>query len=260
MAESYEVPALRRTHDILRALAASPAPLSAAALAAACGMPRSSLYLLLDTLVRRGWIERQAEGYGIGLELLSLGTAYLRQDRLESAFREAAADFVARHNEVMQLAVLDGAEVVYLAREDARRPVRLVSDVGSRLPAHACALGKALLASLDEAELAARLPARLTALTERTCTDAAALRTELARARKTGQAEDQEEVAAGLHCYAAYVGCTPQGRRVAVSTSLPTERNDPAHCGAVRRSLGEAARRIAQRTGARAGLGTGLGG
>jgi len=252
MPADYEVPALRRAHDILRVLAAARAPVRPQQLAQACDMPRSSLYLLLDSLAQRGWIEKVRDGYVVGLELMSLGAAYLRQDSLEPAFRTAAARFVERHNEVMQLAVLDGVEAVYLAREDARRPVRLVSEIGSRLPAHACALGKALLASLDDARLRTLLPAALPAVTERTRTDREALLAELAEVRVQGLAQDQEEVAAGLHCYAAYVGRTPQGKRVAVSTSLPTDRHDPAHLQAVQLALLQAARQIAARVGAQA--------
>src|SRR3546814_20964306 len=108
-------------------------------------MPRSSLYLLLDTLVRRRWIDRAGDGYVIGLELMALGAAYLRHDGLQAAFRADASEFVERHNEVMQLAALDGAEGVYLAREEARRPVRRGCELGSRRPAPACPLGLALL-------------------------------------------------------------------------------------------------------------------
>lgn len=247
MPTDYEVPALRRAHDILRVLAAAHAPVRPQQLAEACGMPRSSLYLLLDSLAQRRWIEKVRDGYVVGLELMTLGAAYLRHDNLEPAFRHAAALFVERHNEVMQLAMLDGADAVYLAREDARRPVRLVSEIGSRLPAHACALGKALLSSLEDGELDQVLPARLAAVTERTCTDRAALLRELEEVRRTGLARDQEEVAAGLHCHAAYVGRTPQGRRIAISSSVPTDRHDAAHLQAVRTGVAQAARQIAAR-------------
>ena len=71
--------------------------------------------------------------------------------------------------------MLDGTEVVYIAREDSHRPVRLVSDLGSRLPAHCCALGKALLASLSDDALLAVLPDRLQAVTPRTVTRRARL-------------------------------------------------------------------------------------
>ncbi|MBV7482885.1 IclR family transcriptional regulator [Bordetella sp. BOR01] len=246
-APDYDVPAIRRTHDILRALAGQRAPLRAADLARACGMPRSSLYLLLDSLVRRRWIDRAGDGYVIGLELMALGAAYLRHDGLQAAFRAAASEFVERHNEVMQLAVLDGTEVVYLAREDARRPVRLVSELGSRLPAHACALGKALLASLPDPALAGLLPPVLAQVSEHTQADRGALLRELARARTDGLAQEHEEVAAGLHCYAAYVGETALGKRVAVSTSIPGDRLEAAHVQAVAQGVRRAARAIAAR-------------
>ena len=142
MPDTADVPAIRRAHDILRTLAAQPGPVKASELMRVCNLPRSSLYLLLDSLERRRWIERREGGYIVGIELMALGAAYLRHDSLQTAFHRVAAEFVARCNEVVQLAALDGFEVVYLAREDARRPVRLVSDLGLRLPAHACALGR----------------------------------------------------------------------------------------------------------------------
>ncbi|MEN4920016.1 IclR family transcriptional regulator [Achromobacter spanius] len=247
MAADYDVPAIRRTHDILRVLSARPTPVKAAELAQACQLPKSTLYLLLDCLEQRRWIERQDGGYIIGLELMALGSAYLRHDGLQAAFRQAAGAFVARSNEVVQLAALDGFDVVYLAREDARRPVRLVSDLGLRLPAHACALGKALLASLPRDELAACLPGILPPVTDRTIADAAALHRELDDVRQTGLAQDQEEVATGLVCYAAYVGVTPLGKRVAVSTSIPTDRLDDAHRLQAMEGIRRVARDIALR-------------
>lgn len=247
MASEYDVPAIRRTHDILRVLASRRAPVKASELAESCQLARSTLYLLLDCLEQRRWIERREGGYVIGIELMALGYAYLRQDGLQTAFQAAAGAFVARHNEVVQLATLDGFDVVYLAREDARRPVRLVSDLGLRLPAHACALGKALLASLPPDELAACLPDALPRVTERSLATRAALDQELEQVRSTGLAQDQEEVATGLVCYAAYVGMTPLGKRVAVSTSIPTDRLDAAHRRDVMAGIRLVARDIALR-------------
>lgn len=247
MPGDYDVPAIRRAHDILRVLASRPSPVKAAELVEACGLPKSTLYLLLDCLEQRRWIDRQDGGYIIGLELLALGSAYLRHDGLQAAFQQAAGAFVARSNEVVQLAALDGFEVIYLAREDARRPVRLVSDLGLRLPAHACALGKALLASLPADELALRLPDTLPRVTDRTITDTAALHQELDAARQSGLAQDLEEVATGLVCYAAYVGVTPLGKRVAVSTSIPTDRLNDAHRIEAMEGIRRVARDIALR-------------
>lgn len=226
MDASYEVPALRRAHDVLDCLAAARAPVKASALAQETGLSRSTLYLLLDSLERRHWIEKRHDGYIIGLKLFEIGSAYARHDGLQAIFREEARAFVAEHNEVVQLAVLDGTEVVYIAREDAQRPVRLVSDLGSRLEAHCCALGKALLASLPEHQLLALLPERLVAVTAHTVTSRDILLQELARARESGLASEREEVSVGLACFAAYIGVTPLGKRVAVSTSVPLARLD----------------------------------
>lgn len=224
MTESYEVPALRRAGEVLDILAMHPNPVPAAHLLEATGISKSTLYLLLDSLERRKWVERRSDGYVVGVRLFEIGAAYLRHDRLQEAFRAEAAPFVAEHNEVAQMAILEGDQVVYVAREDAVRPVRLVSDMGTRLPVHGCALGKALLASLDDEHVAALLPATLRPLTPRTVTRLAPLLKQLAEIRRTGIARDLEEVAAGLHCFAAYVGRTALGRRVAVSTSVPMDR------------------------------------
>jgi DNA-binding IclR family transcriptional regulator len=242
VAIDYDVPAIRRTHDILRVLAGRRTPVRAAELADTCQLAKSTLYLLLDCLEQRRWIERKDGGYLIGIELMALGAAYLRHDGLEAAFHAAASDFVARCNEVVQLAVLDGFDVVYIAREDARRPVRLVSELGMRLPAHACALGKALLANLDADALAACVPAELPRVTDRTLATREALHQELDLVRQMGLGQDLEEVATGLVCYAAYIGVTPLGKRVAVSTSIPTDRLDDAH----RRDVMEGIRRVAR--------------
>jgi len=247
MATEYDVPAIRRAHDILRVLANRRTPVKAAELGQACQLAKSTLYLLLDCLEHRRWIERKDGGYIIGLELMALGFAYLRHDSLQAAFHEAASEFVARHNEVVQLAVLDGFDVVYIAREDARRPVRLVSELGMRLPAHACALGKALLANLQPDELAACVPDELPRVTDRTLTTREALYQELALVRQMGLGQDLEEVATGLVCYAAYVGVTPLGKRVAVSTSIPTDRLDDAHRRDVMEGIRQVARDIARR-------------
>jgi DNA-binding IclR family transcriptional regulator len=226
MKAPYEVPALKRAHDVLQILAQATSPVRASALVEATGLSRSTLYLLLDSLEGRQWIEKRSDGYIIGLKLFELGSAYVRHDGLQAAFRKEASAFVATHNEVVQLAVLDAAEVVYIAREDAQRPVRLVSDLGSRLPAHCCALGKALLASLSDDEVTALLPERLAAMTSHTTTRRAALLHELVGVRTRGLATEREEVSIGLACFAAYIGVTPLGKRVAVSTSVPLGRLD----------------------------------
>lgn len=246
------VPAVDRADAVLQVLALSSEPVSPADLALHTGLAKSTLYLLLTSLEQRRWIEKKGSGYVIGIGLYILGCAYVHFDNLQHIFRMAAAEFVTAHNEVVQLAVLQGAEVVYLAREDAHRPVRLVSDMGTRLPAHACALGKALLAQLSDEEVMRLLPRELVAITDRTITRHDVLLAELAAVRRSGLALDQEEVAAGLNCFAVFAGETPMGRRIAVSTSIPTDRLGPKREKTIVQAIVRVAAQVRQSLSARA--------
>ena len=87
MEKDYEVPALKRADDILSVLGESRLPVRASALLAATGLSRSTLYLLLDSLERRRWIEKVSDGYVIGVRLFELGSGFLRHDALQAAFR-----------------------------------------------------------------------------------------------------------------------------------------------------------------------------
>ncbi|WP_186202748.1 IclR family transcriptional regulator [Burkholderia gladioli] len=222
-----DVPAIARVHDILEALKTSRRPTSAKDLLALTGMPRSTLYLTLEALERRQWLVKIGDGYAIGVALFEIGSTYLLADFTLDAFRREAAWFVAKHNEAVQMAVLDRAEVVYLAREDPSRAVRLVSDIGSRLPAHCSALGKALLASLDDETVQMIMPARLRALTEHSLTRRADLLAALAEVREQAYAIEREEACTGLACLAVFVGVSSAGKRIAVSTSVPVDRLTP---------------------------------
>ncbi|MDN5844532.1 MAG: IclR family transcriptional regulator [Alcaligenaceae bacterium] len=247
------VPALDRADLVLQLLASSSKPLHPSDLAQRTGLAKSTLYLLLASLEQRHWIEKKGGGYVIGIGLYVLGCAYVHLDNLQSTFRAAAAEFVTEHNEVVQLAVLQGCDVVYLAREDAHRPVRLVSDIGTRLPAHACALGKALLAQLPDEDVLRLLPDELSAVTDRTITSHEVLCKELADVRRTGLARDIEEVATGLICFSVYAGETPMGRQIAVSTSIPTDRLDKKR----EKFIIQAIVRVAQQVRLRTALGAG---
>ena len=130
---------------------------------------RSTLYLLLDSLERAAGGSRRADGHAIRVRLFELGQRLFRAPRRVAGCVSRRGGGVRRaHNEVVQLAVLDGTEVVYIARKD--RIARCGSSrISARaLPAHCCALGKALLASLSERPLlAVFLPDRLQAVTPR---------------------------------------------------------------------------------------------
>lgn len=155
-------PAVRQAVAVLRRLAASPDPVPASALARALGVPRSSMYHLLAVLADEGLVVHLPERhrYGLGLGVFELGSAYLRHEPLEHLARPLLARLVADVGETAHLAILHGAELLYLLKVQPEHPTTLVSDVGVRLPAHLTASGRALLAHLPAEQVRALFPSR----------------------------------------------------------------------------------------------------
>jgi DNA-binding IclR family transcriptional regulator len=173
----------------------------------ALGEPRSSVHRILNTLVESDLLQRPRlrGGYRIGPKAMTWGSAFLNSVNLVDEFRAVAEPAVARINETMQLAVLDLPDVVFVAHVDSNRAVRLATAVGRRLPAHATAAGKVLLAFVEGPLADAYGERPLAQLTPRTVTSLEELDRHLARARRRGWAEASEESSANLTCLAAPV-------------------------------------------------------
>ena len=234
-----------RTVELLELLAGYSEPLTLSEIHRELNYPKSSLFVLLRTLVARGWVEtdRRGTGYSIGVRALLVGTSYLDRDPVIRAATRVLELLRAEINETVHLARLDGADVVYLASRESAHHLRLTSRVGRRVPAHATALGKALLAGLDDAQVDAILPTRLDALTPLTTVDREALYAELAVVRERGYAAERGQNTPGLGCFAVALDYRNPGTD-AISCSVPYARLDDAdHAAqtleAVRRHAGE---------------------
>ncbi|WP_433047654.1 IclR family transcriptional regulator [Dactylosporangium sp. CS-033363] len=211
-----------RTLDILEALAtAGPSTLSE--LTRALDIPKSSLHGILRTMAARGWIEATDTRFRLGLKALRVGAAYLDTDDSVGLLAGILDDLAARFGETTHLGRLDGADITYVAKRESVHPLRLYSAIGRRLPAHATALGKALLAARPADELDALLPDPLPALTPHTITDRIALHAELAAIRSRGYAVDREENTEGIVCVARVVPLRDPATD-AISLSIPRTR------------------------------------
>ena len=219
-----------RTLELLEALAAG-GPRGLVELARELDIPKSSLHGLLRTMTQRGWVETDATGtrFGLGVRALQVGAAYLDSDDtlgLVNATLDALAD---RFGETVHLGRLDGPNIVYIAKRESAHPLRLFSAIGRRLPAHATALGKALLAQRPDAEVDRLLDWPLPSLTPHTLTTPEALHAELARVREHGWAEDHEENTEGIMCLAVAVPLRrPAVDAISVSVPLARLRNTTA--------------------------------
>jgi len=201
-------PAVTRAGAILDVLAESagqaPGP---SELARRLGLPKSSVANICNALAEIGLVRRIGTGFALGRKLAELGGAYLASVDAVEEFYEACRLLPTGSEETIQLAVLDGLEVTYLARHDGRQPVRLTSQIGRRLPATVTATGKAALASLDRAELDRRLAGvvELPTLTPHSLSSVDALLGDLAVVRRRGYAMDDEETVEGVVCYGVMI-------------------------------------------------------
>ncbi|MEU8934755.1 IclR family transcriptional regulator [Streptomyces sp. NPDC048409] len=223
-----EVKSAARTVELLELLAArGDRPARLQELADELGVPRSSMYALLQTLIARGWVRTDTTGslYGVGIRTLLTGTTYLDSDPRVRLVRPYLDEASQKLGETVHLARLDGRDVVYLATRESHEYLRTISRVGRRLPAHAAALGKALLAQYPDEDLP---EGPYEALTPRTRTTREALAADLAEVRARGHAIDREEAVTGITGFGfALRYDTPA--QDAVSCSVPVTRLTPDH-------------------------------
>jgi DNA-binding IclR family transcriptional regulator len=224
------VPAVIRALDILELFLDRP-QLSAREVAERLDLPRTTVHELLVTLVARAYlisVPGQPVHYRLGMPLFQLGSAFAGRLDLVREAGGVARDVAAACDEAVHVAVLDGADVVYLVKVDSTHPVRMVSGVGLRLPAHCTAVGKVLLASLDPAVLDAVLADRaLPGMTPDSITDPDRLRAQLDRVRAEGVAVDVGESDGDMRCVAAAVRDHSGAAVAAMSLSAPILRWTP---------------------------------
>lgn len=223
---SSGVKSSERTLDVLELLAVSTTQPTLTEMSRILGLPKSSLYKLLSTMERRGWIESDDvthTRYRIGLRALLAGSRYVDADAIVQLTEPLLNSLSEQFSEATHLGRLEGSDVVYLAKRESTHPLRMYSAVGRRLPAHATAMGKAMLAQRTWDEVDALLPDPLAALTVHTITSRPALRDELERVRERGYAVDDQESADMLRAVAVAL---PRVGNVAnaLSISAPVTR------------------------------------
>ncbi|GAA1851317.1 IclR family transcriptional regulator [Microbacterium koreense] len=204
-----QVPAADQTLRILAHLTRQRGPVPAASIAAALGLPRSTVYHLLATLQQHAFVVHLPEErrWGLGIAAFELAGGYSRQEPLARIGRPLLADLVDRVHESAHLAVMHGRDVLYIVEERAPRRPALVTDVGVRLPAHLTASGRAMLAALPREQVRALYPdaASFTDRTGRGPRTPRDLREVLRHTRAAGFAEEDGEITLGLRSIAVAV-------------------------------------------------------
>jgi IclR family pca regulon transcriptional regulator len=213
--ERHFVQSLERGLSVIRALSAPGPGLTLAAVARDTGLTRAASRRFLLTLEDLGYVRSADRRFSLTARVLELGYSFLSSLTLPEIAQPHLRELVERVHESSSVSVLDGGEVVYVAREPTQRIMTVAISVGTRFPAYATSMGRVLLAGLDDDALEAFLGrAELKPLTTETVTDVAALRDELARVREQAWAIVDQELEGGLRSVAAPIH-SPDGSVVA---------------------------------------------
>lgn len=223
----YIIQAVSHALDLLEQFHGEVDELGVTELSKRLKLHKNNVFRLLATLESRGYIEqnRATENYRLGLKSLELGQTFIKQMGLLRQAKPILEKLVGACNETSYVAIFKDGYIVYLDVVETDLTVRVVSRVGSRLPAYCTASGKVHLAHMSEEEVDALLPAKdLKPYTPNTVVDRDKLKQELRKVAEAGYAIDDEEVDIGVRCIAAPI--RDYTRRIvgAVSISGPAMR------------------------------------
>ena len=198
------VQSLSRGLTVLQAFNAERPAMTLADMSRATGLTRATARRLLHTLVALGFVCTDGRTFELTPRVLDLGFAYvssLQLPDIAQPFMEALSD---RVHESVSASVLDGAQIVYVARVNTQRIMGISLAIGSRLPAAWTSMGRVLLAGLPDPQLDAFLDGLVVSeLTAQSITDVEALRSEIHTVRGQGYALVDQELEVGIRSVAA---------------------------------------------------------
>ena len=220
---------VRNAARVLTSFSVEERELGVTELARRLGLGKSTVHRLLATLAAEHLVEQnpQTGKYRLGLKVYELGALVSVHMDLHEAAIAHLHELRNRTGETVQLAVLDGREVVYVERLESSHTLRLFGRVGHRNLAHCTSTGKVLLAALPDAALDRLLDGwTLEPKTPYTITDPEALRAELDAVRARGYAENMNEAEIGVASVAAPVRGAAGDVVAALSVAAPVMRLD----------------------------------
>lgn len=216
---------LARGLAVIEAFTAERPRLSIAEVAKLVGLERATTRRCLLTLARLGFAEHDGRLFSLTPKVLRLGHAYLASTPLPKLVQPFLERLAETTGESASASILDGAEIVYVARASQRRVVSINLAVGSRLPAYCASMGRVLLAALDPCDAQSRLEhGERPQLTPHTRTAIADLMAELADVRRAGYALVDEELEIGLRSVAVPILAADGRVRAALNVGAQAAR------------------------------------
>jgi IclR family pca regulon transcriptional regulator len=227
--EPHFVQSLERGLAVIRAFDAHHRELTLSEVARLCDLTRAAARRFLLTLTDLGYVRTDGRLFSLTPRVLELGYAFLSSLSLPEVAEPHLEQLAAEVHESSSVSVLDGDDVVYVARVPTRRIMTVAINVGTRFPAYATSMGRVLVAHLPGELVAAYLArVRLERLTDRTVGSVAELRAELSRVREQGFAIVDQELEEGLRSMAAPVFDRSGAVTAAVNVSVHASRTSVA--------------------------------
>ena len=209
------VQSIERGFAVIKAFSSQPESLTIADVSRRTGLSRAVSRRFLLTLAELGYVANDAGDFRLTPQVLDLGFTFLSTMRLPYVAEPVMQELVSTLQESCSVSVLDGEDIVYVARVPAKRIMSIALAVGTRLPAYPTSMGRVLLAALDPKAFDAYLAAAtLRPLTSRTITDKLQLRRVVSKVRERGWAAVDQEVEMGLRSVLAPIRDS-SGRTVA---------------------------------------------
>ena len=224
----YHSHALSRGLEVIKEVANTTAPSTLTELHDLTGYPKSTLVRLLSVLEEEDYLIKVDErpSYRLGHALLPVVMGYLQTASVADLLRPHLAELAQSTGWTANFGILEGTDVVHLCVEFPNRPIHYTAQEGTSSAAYCTGLGKAIMSTLEEDELARALPGEpYPRLTAHTITSRAEMMDELASIRERGYSVDAEEADLGLRCVA--VAVPTGGMPAAISVSGPSGEADP---------------------------------
>jgi DNA-binding IclR family transcriptional regulator len=221
----YTVSSLEKGFAILELLARN-GSMGVSEVARALGHNRSVSNRFLATLRDMGYLSQDEQlRYRLTLKMFNLGNKVVERMEIRSLAKPYMRHLVARHQETVNLACMENDEIVVLEMVRSNLPLKYDLPLGTRGPAYATALGKAILAhSSEEARRSYFDHVPIRPLTARTAVDSGQLEDQFRHIRSSGFSEDEEEWTEGLCCLAAPIFGADHTPHFALSMSGPVQR------------------------------------
>ncbi len=216
-----------RTLDVIELIVQCPKPPTFTYIQEQLDIPKSSLSYLLQELINRDYIEMDADlrVYYPGLKLVQVSASCINNTSTSREIALGIKKLSEELGETTHAGILDGRFIIYISKYQGTKDISLVTNIGFRIPAHATAIGKMLLSSLDSEEIAARLKnVTLEKYTENTLTSYERLVEELHKSAQHHYAIDRQEIIPGGICVAAPVYDRNHKMIVAISVTMPVIR------------------------------------